>query len=53
MKAILMKFVQKNMRDNSNTFIYIVASIIFLHFLIGFIWLVIKFSKKSKNEEEK
>lgn len=40
------------MRVNSNTFFYLVAGIIFLHFLIGFIWLVIKFSKNSEDEEE-
>lgn len=36
------------MRDSSNTFLYIVGGIIFLHFLIGFIWLIVKFSKKKE-----
>jgi ABC-type glycerol-3-phosphate transport system permease component len=35
------------MRDSSNTFIYIVGGIILLHFLVGFIWLIVKFSKKK------
>jgi heme/copper-type cytochrome/quinol oxidase subunit 4 len=34
------------MRD-SNTFIYIVGGIIVLHFVVGFIWLIYKFSKKD------
>lgn len=41
------------MRDSSNTFINIIAGIIIIHFLIGFIWLAIKLSKKDKDEEEK
>jgi len=35
------------MRDDSNTFIYWVGGIILLHFLVGFIWLIVKFSKKN------
>lgn len=35
------------MRDDSNTFIYWVGGIIVLHFLVGFIWLIVKFSKKK------
>ncbi|HLF53450.1 MAG TPA: hypothetical protein VI621_14225 [Flavobacterium sp.] len=35
------------MRNDSNTFVYIVAGIILLHFLIGFAWLIIKLSKKK------
>ncbi len=35
------------MRDNSNTFIYVVAGIIILHFVIGFAWLVYKLTKKE------
>lgn len=35
------------MRDDSNTFIYWVGGIIILHFLVGFIWLIVKFSKKK------
>ncbi len=35
------------MRDSSNTFIYIVAGIIILHFVIGFAWLVYKLTKKE------
>ena len=41
------------MRDSSTTFTTIIAGIIIIHFLIGFIWLVIKLSKKDKDEEEK
>ncbi len=37
----------KIMRDNSNTFMYVVAGIILLHFIVGFIWLIIKLSKKK------
>ncbi len=40
------------MRDNSNTFIYVVAGIILLHFLVGFIWLMIKLSKKKEDKED-
>ncbi len=35
------------MRDSSNTIIYIVAGIIILHFVVGFIWLAVKLSKKK------
>lgn len=35
------------MREDSNTFMYLVGGIILLHFLIGFIWLIVKFSKKK------
>ncbi|MCD8399443.1 hypothetical protein [Tenacibaculum finnmarkense] len=43
------------MRDNSNTFIYIIASIIILHFLVGFGYLIYKMTKKpaSQKEDEK
>jgi len=37
------------MRDNSNTFMYVVAGIILLHFIVGFVWLIIKFSKKKED----
>ncbi|MGB5498582.1 MAG: hypothetical protein WBM77_06605 [Maribacter sp.] len=40
------------MRDSSNTFIYIVAAIIVLHFVVGFIWLAIKLSKKKEDQED-
>lgn len=40
------------MRDNSNTFMYVVAGIILLHFVVGFVWLALKMSKK-KNDTEK
>ena len=39
------------MRDNSNTFMYIVAGIIFLHFLVGFVWLVLKLYKKNEDKK--
>ncbi|CAM4079454.1 flagellar biogenesis protein FliO [Flavobacterium sp. PL12] len=35
------------MRDNSNTFIYIVAGVIILHFIVGFAYLVYKLTKKE------
>ena len=35
------------MRDSSNTFIYVVAGIIILHFVIGFAWLVYQLTKKE------
>ncbi|CAM1354546.1 conserved hypothetical protein [Tenacibaculum ascidiaceicola] len=38
------------MRDNSNTFIYIVAGIIILHFLIGFGYLLYKMGKKENKK---
>lgn len=38
------------MRDNSNTFMYVVAGIILLHFVVGFIWLIYKFSKKKEDK---
>jgi len=38
------------MRDNSNTFMYVVAGIIIAHFVIGFIWLIFKFSKKKEEK---
>ncbi|RKF05124.1 hypothetical protein C8N26_0525 [Tenacibaculum lutimaris] len=38
------------MRDNSNTFIYIIAGIIILHFLIGFGYLLYKMSKKENKK---
>jgi hypothetical protein len=40
----------KIMRDNSNTFMYVVAGIILLHFIAGFIWLIIKLSKKKDDK---
>ncbi|TVZ14730.1 hypothetical protein JM81_0936 [Maribacter sp. MAR_2009_72] len=39
------------MRGSSNTLIYIVAGIILLHFVVGFIWLVYKLNKKKENED--
>ena len=35
------------MRGNSNTFIYIVAAIVLLHFIVGFVWLIYKMNKKK------
>lgn len=35
------------MRGNSNTFIYIIAGIILLHFIVGFAWLIYKMNKKK------
>jgi len=40
------------MRDSSNTVIYIVATIIVLHFVVGFIWMAIKLSKKKEDQED-
>ena len=38
---------------NSDTFTFWVAAIIILHFIIGFIWLIIKMSPKKSDEKEK
>jgi flagellar biogenesis protein FliO len=40
------------MRDSSNTFIYVVAGIIILHFVVGFAWLVYKLTKKNEEDKE-
>jgi ABC-type glycerol-3-phosphate transport system permease component len=46
-------FIKKGvMRGNSNTFMYVVAGIIMLHFLVGFVWLIIKLSKKNEDNKE-
>jgi len=37
------------MRGSSNTLIYIIASVIVLHFVVGFIWLIYKMNKKKDN----
>ena len=36
------------MNGNSNTFMYVVAAIILIHFLAGFGYLVYKMTKKDK-----
>lgn len=41
---------RKIMRDSSNTFTYVVAGVILLHFIAGFIWLIIKLSKKKEDK---
>ena len=38
------------MRGSSSTF-YIVAAIIIIHFIVGFIYIIIKMSPKSDNKE--
>jgi hypothetical protein len=38
------------MEQNSNTFIYIVAGIILLHFIAGFAFLIYKMTKKEQNK---
>jgi hypothetical protein len=38
------------MRDDSNTFMYIVGGVILLHFVVGFVWLIFKFSKKKDDK---
>lgn len=38
------------MRGESNTIIYIIAGIILLHFVVGFIWLAYKLSKKKEDK---
>jgi len=40
------------MRGDSNLTIYIIAGIILLHFIVGFIWLAIKLNKKKDRSEE-
>lgn len=37
------------MRSGSNTLIYIIGGIIVLHFVVGFIWLAYKLTKKKKD----
>lgn len=37
------------MEENSNTFIYIVAAIILLHFVAGFAYLIYKMNKKNNS----
>lgn len=37
------------MRSDSNTLIYVIAGVILLHFVVGFIWLAIKMTKKKDN----
>ncbi|MFT6797283.1 MAG: hypothetical protein ACJART_002434 [Maribacter sp.] len=39
------------MRSDSNTLIYMVGGVILLHFIIGFIWLTVKMSKKKDDNE--
>lgn len=36
------------MRGDSNTGIYIVAGIVILHFVVGFIYLIYKMNKKDE-----
>ena len=36
------------MEQNSNTFIYIIAAVILLHFVAGFAFLIYKMNKKDK-----
>mgnify|MGYP006945860435 CR=1 FL=1 len=35
------------MQENSNTFLYIIATIIILHFIIGFGYLIYKMTNKK------
>jgi uncharacterized protein YneF (UPF0154 family) len=37
------------MRSDSNTLIYIIGGVILLHFVVGFIWLAIKMTKKKED----
>ncbi len=37
------------MRSDSNTLIYVIAGVILLHFVVGFIWLAIKMTRKKDN----
>lgn len=37
------------MRSDSNTLIYVITGVILLHFVVGFIWLAIKMTKKKDN----
>jgi len=47
----IIKFVKNTlMRDNSNTFMYVAGGIILLHFVVGFVWLLFKFSKKKEDK---
>ena len=38
------------MREGSNAFMYIVGGVILLHFIVGFVWLVFKLSKKKDDK---
>lgn len=46
MVDVIVLFKTKIMRGDSNTLIYIIGGIILVHFVIGFIWLAVKMSKK-------
>ncbi|POS02149.1 hypothetical protein Q361_10540 [Flavobacterium croceum DSM 17960] len=35
------------MQETSPTFIYTVAAVIVLHFIVGFVWLIYKMSSKK------
>ena len=37
------------MREDSNTLIYTIAAVIILHFVVGFVWLAYKLSRKKKD----
>ena len=39
--------IRDTMNDNANTTLYIVAGIIVLHFVVGFLWIVNKLTKKK------
>ena len=41
------------MRGESNTLIYIIATVIVLHFIIGFIWLAYKLNRKKDSDTSK
>ena len=38
------------MRGESNTLIYIIAAVIVVHFLVGFIWLAYKLNGKKDSD---
>jgi hypothetical protein len=37
------------MQSDSKTLIYIIGGVILLHFVVGFIWLAVKMSKKKND----
>tara|TARA_R110000868_G_scaffold66877_3_gene198851 strand:- start:21821 stop:21952 length:132 start_codon:yes stop_codon:yes gene_type:complete len=41
------------MRGDSNTLIYVIAAVIALHFIVGFIWLAYKLNKKKDDDISK
>lgn len=41
------------MRSDFNTWIYFVGGVVLLHFVVGFIWLAFKMTKKNNGNPKK